>query len=67
MHALCVDGWWFPDTNAGWVERLINSAIRDAGGQAPGEIATAADRVKAKAAVEALLAMVEGRATPAIR
>jgi hypothetical protein len=62
MHALCVDGWWFPDTNAPWVERLINSAIRDEGGRAPGELATAADRAKAKAAMEALLAMVEGRA-----
>jgi hypothetical protein len=64
MHALCVDGWWFPDTNAPWVERLINSAIHDAGCRAPGALATAADRAKGKAAVEALLAMVEGRASP---
>jgi hypothetical protein len=62
MHALCVDGWWFPDTNAPWVERLINSAIQDAGGRASGALATTADREKAKVAVEALLAMVEGRA-----
>jgi len=67
MHALCVDGWWFPDTNAPWVERLINSAIRDTGGRAQGEIATAADRVRVKAAAEALLAMVEGRASPSAR
>jgi hypothetical protein len=61
MHALCIDGWWFPDTDAPWLQRLINSAIGDAGGRPLGELATAADRAKIQAAAEALLAMVEGR------
>jgi len=61
MHALCVDGWWFPDTDAPWVARLINSAVRDSGGRPPGDLATAADRTMIAAATEALLAMVEGR------
>jgi hypothetical protein len=61
MHGLCVDGWWFPDTDAPWVGRLINSAIRDAGGHPPGELATVSDRVRMAAAAEALAAMIEGR------
>jgi hypothetical protein len=61
MHAVCVDGWWFPDTNAPWVERLINSAVRDAGGHPLGELATPGDRARMAAAASALLAMVEGR------
>ena len=61
MHGLCVDGWWFPDTNAPWVERLINSAIRDAGGHALGELAAAADRARMAAAASCLAAMVDGR------
>ncbi len=61
MHSLCVDGWWFPDTNALWIERLIASAVRNAGGRETGDAATAADRTRMEAAVAALLAMVEGR------
>jgi len=61
MHGLCVDGWWFPDTNALWVERLINSALRDAGGHPLGDLAGPSDRVRLTAAAEALAAMVEGR------
>jgi hypothetical protein len=61
MHSLCVDGWWFPDTDAPWIKRLIESAVRDAGGQATGDVATAADRARMNAAAMALLAMVEGR------
>jgi hypothetical protein len=61
MHGLCVDGWWFPDTNAPWIERLINGAIRDAGGYPLGDAATAADRARMAAAAEALAAMVDGR------
>jgi hypothetical protein len=61
MHGLCVDGWWFPDTNAPWVERLINAAIRAAGGHPLGECATESDRARIEAAAEALTAMVEGR------
>ena len=61
MHALCVDGWWFPDTDAPWIGRLINSAVREAGGRPIGDLATAADRSRIAAAAEALLAMVEGR------
>jgi len=61
MHGLCVDGWWFPDTNAPWIERLINSAIRDTGGHAMGELAAAADRTRMAAAAAALAAMVDGR------
>ena len=61
MHGLCVDGWWFPDTNAPWVERLIQTAIYDAGGQPLGERASASDRARMMAAAEALAAMVEGR------
>jgi len=61
MHGLCVDGWWFPDTHAPWVERLINSAIRDAGGHPLGELATAADRARMAGAASCLAAMVDGR------
>jgi hypothetical protein len=61
MHSLCVDGWWFPDTNAPWIERLIASELRNAGGHGTGAVATAADRATMKAAATALLAMVEGR------
>jgi len=61
MHGLCVDGWWFPDTNAPWVERLINSAICDAGGHPLGEPAAAADRARIALAAAALAAMVDGR------
>ncbi len=62
MHSLCVDGWWFPDTNAPWIARLTASAVRDAGGLDVGDAATAADRGKMEAAAMALLAMIEGRA-----
>ena len=61
MHSLCVDGWWFPDTDAPWIERLISSAVRDAGGCGASDVATAADRAKMMAAATALLAMIEGR------
>jgi hypothetical protein len=61
MHGLCVDSWWFPDTNAAWVERLINTAIRDAGGHAPGNPAGPSDRARLAAAAGALAAMVDGR------
>jgi hypothetical protein len=61
MHSLCVDGWWFPDTDAPWIERLIASAMRDAGGRGTDDAATAADRAKLSAAATALLAMIEGR------
>lgn len=61
MHALCVDGWWFPDTNAPWVERLINAAIRDTGAHPLGDLAGPADRARIAAAAEALVAMAEGR------
>jgi len=61
MHGLCVDGWWFPDTNALWVERLINTAVRDAGGHSLGDLAAPSDRARLAAAAEALAAMVEGR------
>lgn len=61
MHSLCVDGWWFPDTDAPWIERLIASAVQDAGGCGSPAVATAADRARMEAAVAALLAMVEGR------
>lgn len=61
MHSLCVDDWWFPDTNAPWVERLINAAIRDTGGHPRGDLAGPADRARLTAAADALAAMVEGR------
>jgi hypothetical protein len=60
MHALCVDGWWFPDANMAWVERLISRAVRDAGGPINRDPATAADETKIQNAITALLAMVEG-------
>lgn len=60
MHGLCVDGWWFPDTNAPWIERLINSAIREVGGHPSGEPASPADRARMAAAADALAAMMEG-------
>lgn len=61
LHGLCVDGWWFADTDAPWVARLINSAIAEDGGRPAGPLATPMDRLRMQAAVEALLAMVEGR------
>ncbi len=64
MHALCVDGWWFPDTDAPWIDRLIRSAMYDAGGPAEETVATNADRLKLDAAMRALEAMVGGKAMP---
>jgi len=61
MHGLCVDGWWFPDTNAPWIERLINAAIRDTGGHPLGDLAGPSDRARMQSAADALAAMVEGR------
>lgn len=61
MHSLCVDGWWFPDTSAPWIERLINNAFSASGALVLGQDATAADRARLDAATAALLAMVAGR------
>ena len=61
MHSLCVDQWWFPDTDQPWIGRLIASAVGDAAGRADGTGARAEDRARIAAAVEALLAMAEGR------
>lgn len=60
MHALCVDGWWFPDTDIPWIARLITSALRDVGSHASGQPATPSDRARLNAAIDALLAMTEG-------
>lgn len=64
MHALCVDGWWFPDTDTPWLRRLINNAVKDAGGHPLGELADAADRARISAAAAALLAMTQGERRP---
>lgn len=61
MHSLCVDGWWFPDTDTPWIGRLINSAIREVGGHPLGDPAQPADRARMAAAADALAMMVEGR------
>lgn len=61
MQGLCVDGWWFPDTNAPWVERLLNTAMRDTGGRPEGDLAGPGDRLRIAAAADALAAMVKGR------
>jgi hypothetical protein len=61
MHSLCVDAWWFPDTDQPWLARLIESAVANASGRGASEGACGPDRAKIAAAVEALLAMVDGR------
>lgn len=62
MHSLCVDGWWFPDTDQPWIARLINEAVAHATGRAANDGASATDRARMAAAADALVAMVEGRA-----
>ena len=61
MHSLCVDSWWFPDTDQPWLERLINQALADARGRDEDHRPTSADRAKIAAAGEALTAMAYGR------
>jgi hypothetical protein len=61
MRGLCVDGWWFPDTDRGWVARLISDAVAEAGGPRAPAQASALDHAKIVLAVEALVAMVDGR------
>ncbi|HWI85334.1 MAG TPA: hypothetical protein VNT42_03285 [Sphingomonas sp.] len=56
MHSLCVDGWWFPDSDQPWLARLIDQA-------AVGSARAPADEARLEAACTALLAMVEGRRT----
>lgn len=61
MQGLCVDPWWFPDTDEPWVARLINRALAEKGGGVANEAPIAADHERLEAACLALLTMVEGR------
>lgn len=58
MHALCVNGWWFPDENDGWADALINTALVMARQPVAGILATSADKRRLAGAMNALLAMV---------
>jgi hypothetical protein len=55
VHSLCLDFYWFPDDNPGWLDRLIEARLGGAG-QGDGE----ADAARMRAAVEGLLALAEG-------
>lgn len=60
MHKLCVDEWWFPDTQASWIDRLINTARVNAKQPVCGMLEIEGDRAKLRLAIEALIAMVAG-------
>jgi hypothetical protein len=60
MHKLCVDEWWFPDTQAGWIDRLINTARVKAKQPVCGQLEMAGDRDKLALAKACLIAMVAG-------
>lgn len=53
MHALCVDPWWFPDTDAPWIGRMVSAAIE-------GGIAQASDHLRLSNAILGLVAMAGG-------
>jgi hypothetical protein len=61
MHSLCVDGWWFPDMDQPWLDRLIGGAVGDAGSRRADAPAGPGDRAQLAAAIETLIRMVEGR------
>jgi hypothetical protein len=60
MHKLCVDEWWFPDAQAGWIDRLINTARIRAKQPVCGQLEMAGDREKLDSAMRCLIAMVAG-------
>lgn len=67
MHGLCVDEWWFPDSNKDWVDRLINTAMLKAGRPVAGMIEMAGDHARLTLALDALIAMVGSGTKSALR
>lgn len=63
MHKLCVDEWWFPDTQADWIDRLINTARVRAKQPVCGQLEMPGDRAKLDSAIACLIAMVAGNKT----
>jgi hypothetical protein len=61
MHSLCVDGWWFPDMDQPWLDRLIGGAVADASSRRADAPARPGDHAQLAAAIETLIRMVEGR------
>jgi len=53
-QSLCLDFYWFPDDNPGWLDRLIEARLSGGGAAAGGD----ADRMRA--ALAGLLALAEG-------
>jgi len=61
VHSLCLDFYWFPDDNPGWLDRLIEARMGAAGqGAAAGQGGGDADAASMRAAVEGLLALADG-------
>jgi hypothetical protein len=56
VQSLCLDFYWFPDDNPGWLDRLIEARLGGVVGQAGGE----ADAGKMRAAAQGLLALAQG-------
>jgi hypothetical protein len=67
MHGICVDEWWFPDSNKDWVDRLINTAMVKAGRPVAGEIERRGDDSTLALALDALVAMVGAGTKSALR
>jgi hypothetical protein len=59
-QSLCLDFYWFPDDNPAWLDRLINGRLVAAKVAATGQLGTAADEARLRAAVAGLLALAEG-------
>jgi hypothetical protein len=59
-HSLCLDFYWFPDDNPGWLDRLINARLFVARDAAMGRLDTPADASTMREALEGLLALAEG-------
>jgi hypothetical protein len=60
VHSLCLDFYWFPDDNPGWLERLIEGRVEARQGPVAGQAGIPADAATVRAAVEGLLALAEG-------
>ena len=60
VHSLCLDFYWFPDDNPGWLDRLIEARLIGAQGAAAGQGGGEKDAATMRGAVEGLLALTEG-------
>lgn len=58
VHSLCLDFYWFPDDNPGWLDRLIEARVAGVSG-AEGR-PSIVENSKIGAAIEGLLALADG-------